>query len=138
MTVLRWTKTLSVGVEALDRQHQHLIALLNRLRDVIHGPDEIAVVGNVLEELVSYVGYHFAEEERLMAEAGYPHFELHRNSHAEIAKTVGDMLRTYQADPSSLAAGELHEYLTDWVILHIGNEDIRYRAWLEKVAAVTA
>ena len=130
--MLQWTRTLSVGVEELDRQHQHLIGLLGRLREVIHGPDEAAVVGNVLENLVSYVGYHFAEEERLMAEAGYPHAELHRNSHAEIARTVADMLRSYRADPTSLRATELLEYLTDWVVLHIGNEDIRYRPWLEK------
>jgi hemerythrin len=125
MPVIEWSDDLSVGVDVLDNHHKRLIELMNRLHDVLRTNDE-DVVGGVLGELIRYTYYHFGEEERLMEERAYPDLEAHRQSHRIIAHHVREMEAEYDANPRSLVAAELFEFLSDWLIHHIRNEDSRY------------
>lgn len=130
MAVVTWSADMSVGVEALDKHHQRLIHLLNALHDVLRREDATAVVGETLGELIRYTYYHFGEEERLMEAAGYLDYHAHRQSHRVIAEHVRDMEAEFNANPRTVVAAELFEFLSDWLIHHIRTEDMRYRSAL--------
>ncbi|HSV28608.1 MAG TPA: bacteriohemerythrin [Candidatus Omnitrophota bacterium] len=126
MPAVEWSDDLSVGIEVLDGHHKRLIALLNDLAEVVRRQDAQEVVGRTLGELIRYTYYHFGEEERLMEEAGYDDLDAHRQSHRIIADHVRGMEAEWDANPRTVVAAELFEFLSDWLIHHIRVEDARY------------
>lgn len=132
MAIVEWTEELSVGVPSLDRDHRHLIDLLNQLYDVIRGNDAREVVGAVLVELVRYTRHHFAAEEALMARAGFPGLDAHRRTHEMLTRRVDDYQAEFLEDPRNVIAAELFDFLGDWLVHHIKFEDMDYRAALAR------
>ncbi len=118
---------MSVGVERLDTHHKRLIELVNELGAALSAENALHVTGMVLGELIRYVFYHFGEEERLMEEAGYDDLPGHRESHRIMAQHVRKLEQEYDRDPAAVVAGELYEFLADWLVHHIRSEDMRYR-----------
>ena len=69
MAFLKWEDRYSVKVPEMDRQHQHMVGIINRLHDeMTHGapPEALAAI---LKDLIRYTQVHFRREEELMAEA---------------------------------------------------------------------
>lgn len=131
MIVLAWTESLSVGVPKLDEHHRHLFALLARIAGMVEdGGLSLESLGAIFAELNRYIAYHFAEEEAMMEQAGFPFLELHRHSHQTIAMRVADMAATLTAAGMESVARELHGFLTGWLIHHIEIEDFEYRPFL--------
>lgn len=127
MSIIAWTEDMSVGVDNLDGHHKRLIDLVNQLGMAVDAGTALEVTGMVLGELVRYVFYHFGEEERLMAAAGYDDLSAHRQSHRIMADHVRQLERAYDRDPAGVAAAELHQFLADWLVHHIRSEDARYK-----------
>ena len=78
MALIQWSPQLSVGVAEMDRQHQHLVGLINRLHDAMVRGEGAEILGPVLDEVVRYTHTHFAAEERLLAARKYPHLADHK------------------------------------------------------------
>jgi hemerythrin len=127
MSVIEWSEEMSVGVARLDEHHRRLIDLTNQLGNAIADGDPQRTTGTVLGELVRYVFYHFGEEERLMEQAGYPELGPHRSHHRAMAEHVRGLEARYDRDPGTVVAGQLHDFLADWLVRHIRSEDLRYK-----------
>jgi hemerythrin-like metal-binding protein len=127
-----WTPGLSVGVEAMDAQHRQLFDRLNRLVKAVRGGRGADEIGSTMEFLDGWVREHFAAEEKLMADAGYPglagHLRLHAIFKADLA-TVRVGLSAPDADHQELAE-RLHLSLRDWLLGHIRVEDRAYGEYL--------
>jgi hemerythrin-like metal-binding protein len=65
-----WDESLATGNETIDRQHRHLIDLLDDLKEA-EGRTESDVL-RALDEVISQTFVHFHSEEDLMGEVGYP------------------------------------------------------------------
>ena len=135
MPIVEWTEELSVGVPSLDRDHRHLMELLNQLHEVIRRNDAREVIGAVLVELIHYTEHHFSAEEQLMAEAGFPGLDAHRQTHDRLRHSVRDYEAEFRDDPRNVIAAELFEFLCDWLLHHIKTEDMDYRAALARLPA---
>ncbi len=72
MDLITWTEEMSVGVKALDDDHKMLIEMMNKLNDGILAGQSNLALEDVVESLVRYTRLHFAREERLFAQTGYP------------------------------------------------------------------
>jgi methyl-accepting chemotaxis protein len=59
-----WSNALSVGHAEIDRQHQVLIEIANRLNASMRSGAGRAACGSILDELVNYTVNHFAFEEK--------------------------------------------------------------------------
>lgn len=129
-----WTPGLSVGVESMDAQHRQLFDRLNSLVEAVrsnHGADEL---GRTMDFLDSYVREHFADEEKLLADAGYPGLEGHKRMHASFAAELASVragLAIPTVDRQELAE-RLHLSLRDWLLRHIRVEDRAYGEFLAK------
>jgi hemerythrin len=120
---LQWTQALSVGIPEVDAQHQELFRRAERLIAALRAGDRGEVLP-LLAYLDEYVVHHFDAEERLMREAGYPgataHAAAHRAFRADFAALVKDFRRT---GPTALVALTIHNWLSDWLRMHIGGVD---------------
>jgi hemerythrin-like metal-binding protein len=78
-----WSDDMSVGVDSLDVQHRQILRRIRHLATAVCGgrPDEIRAA---LRFLHGYLAEHAVDEERWMAEVGYPAAREHARAHADL------------------------------------------------------
>jgi hemerythrin-like metal-binding protein len=131
MPLLEWNDTFSVGFEEIDNDHKQLIGIVNRLDDAITAGKEFAVVGDLLDELVSYTLWHFRHEERLMQSYGDPTFYDHKQEHEALAEAAAAKQQEFQGGNQDVAR-ELMPFLKGWLTKHIQGTDSRTGHYLAK------
>lgn len=138
MALLHWRPNMSLGVDVIDADHKHLIDLLNRLHFMTMAGDEPAAVAAALDELVAYARGHFAREEGLMRRAGYPGLADHREHHRQLAERLQTFRYTFEADPERFDIAAFYDFLADWLVVHVLDEDMKLKPWIdvEQQAAV--
>ena len=80
MSYLVWEPDLDTGINVIDAQHHRIVEMINRLH-AAQGAQRHDIVSEVVEELVDYTLFHFAFEETMIEEAGYPLTPEHRRIH---------------------------------------------------------
>ena len=122
MPMIAWSNQFSVGVQEVDKQHQVLVGILNRLGTALDG--QVSGVDNrqVIDELEQYTVYHFGTEERLMREISYAGIDRHVHEHQAFVKQVSQMVTQldHGQGPSLV---ELLLFLRDWLVSHILHSD---------------
>jgi hemerythrin len=125
MPLIEWTDELNTGIPVIDKQHQRIVAYINRLEHARLAQDRNEV-SEVLDELVDYTLSHFAFEESLMEEAGYGFINAHRKVHQLFAKRVADYRQRFKYEEA--IEEELLHTLKAWLVNHIRNDDQDYAA----------
>ncbi|MGB7581089.1 MAG: bacteriohemerythrin [Sedimentisphaerales bacterium] len=125
-----WKDEYSLGVEKVDRQHQHLFELVNKLIERTAASPDLKLVSHALTEMLNYAKEHFADEEELMQEYGYPELESHKEQHAYFIETTAE-LSINALDNQSMVFSEIVEFLKIWLMLHILKCDMKYRDYFK-------
>ncbi len=124
---MKWNEKLSVGNEKIDRQHQKLFSTLEDHLNACKqhkGQEEII---NTLSFLAKYVVIHFNDEEKHMAEIGYPELKSHKEIHEAFVKEVTDIINEVNTNGVKLTTIiEVNKKLNNWVVNHIMNMDMKY------------
>jgi hemerythrin len=108
MAALNWT-THAVFVTEIDDEHREIFAALAEF--------EKAATRKNIARLTTRLTDHFAHEERLMRAARYESYKWHKKLHAAARWRVeGFVTRMEQGEAE--AAGEMVEYLTEWLHNH--------------------
>lgn len=133
--LMTWDDALSVHIEEIDEQHKKLIELLNRLHECKASKKGDATIKAILKELIDYTVYHFAFEEKLFDEHGYPQTKEHKESHRKLEEQVHEFAKAFDAGSASLSA-DLFMFLRGWLNGHIRGSDRQYSPFLgaKKVA----
>lgn len=126
-----WDDDLSVGIEAIDQDHKKLLTLINNLQTSVYYPTGESFERQALSELVDYTKYHFAREEKLMLEHGYPDYEPHKIQHEEMIAKVGGYMAEYDKDREA-TIDDLTGFLKTWLINHIAGTDQKYSRFLRE------
>lgn len=129
MALLVWQDDLNIGIDVIDQQHRRIIEMLNHLH-VAQASMQRAAVGEVIDEVVDYTLSHFAFEEELMEEAGYPFCAAHKRVHEVFIKRVSEYRMRFQAGED--ISDELRTMLSRWLFNHIRGDD---QAYAEQVKA---
>jgi len=131
MEKIIWKREYSVGVERLDRQHQKIISVINKLIDKPRLFITSGTIFEVLSELNSYVSEHFMLEEQLLEENNYPGLVGHSKKHTEYSeKITAFCLRTVEKNKN--IPEELLTYLGEWWVGHILYEDMKYKSFFDE------
>ena len=155
---------LRLGVQEVDEQHDALADVLNRLARHVREPvslfvprktlperlsfkdcrgangggpcDEstFEVTKTVLDELTHLTETHFADEESLMAQAGYPGLADHRLEHQLLLAELMEFVRDVQAGYASLEICHLLA-LKDWFVGHVVLADREFADFLQASGA---
>ncbi len=127
---LVWSDDLALGIDGIDDEHKQWIALVQAFQAALaegHSKDEVA---RTLTEAVAYTERHFASEQAVMEEAGYPFLADHMLQHELAweqvhAFTEGNM-------PEESIAAYLADFLPQWLMLHINSADRQFARWLKE------
>jgi len=118
--VLIWTEDLRVAIDAIDRDHQVIFSLFNRVTH--HFPDERELDG-IIGELIDYTRAHFKREEAIMETCGYPDTEKHRGAHQLLTERVVALSDTWRRNRDLEDFYVLKSFLRDWWVGHILHVD---------------
>ena len=119
--VVIWDDTHRIGIEAIDHDHQHIVALINRLDHEHLSDDDLR---RVVEQLISYTEYHYRREERVMEISGYPDIERHCRLHDQVKTQVQKLDEDWRNERSSDKLKELQKLLHSIWLDHVIEEDI--------------
>jgi len=121
---LTWDTTLVMGVPELDKQHQELFQRLDALMHAVRHGSSRDEVGRTLSFLCGYVRTHFAEEERLMRETGYPALPDHKAQHDRFSGDLAALEAEHKRDgPSPSLILRVNARVSTWLRDHIYRVD---------------
>jgi hemerythrin len=135
MAYMQWYAALDTGINIIDKQHRRIVDYINTLYDASQSSDR-SEAGAILAELVDYTMTHFAFEEGLMEEGGYPYLKAHRRVHQLFTKKVGEYVGRAKAGEDITA--ELLDMLKRWLLSHIKNDDADYVESAKSIARIQA
>lgn len=127
---MKWNSTFSIGIEAIDRQHQQIFEHLLAIEDSIAKRDSWHILHCFLTRLADFVKFHLAVEEALLEIIGYPDLAHHRDMHARLLEQIGeleDQLRK-QGPAERLVMG----FFESWFVRHVLSTDREYAAYVRK------
>ena len=131
MSLLTWNHACRVGVRAMDDQHGILMDAMNELRLALVRGAGREQVSQLLDQLIEFTRMHFASEELLMEQTGFPGLAAHRHQHhLLLAKGLEAAHRLQYGE-----GVEMHQllcYMRDWFLEHIGGCDQEYGPWLNQ------
>jgi len=120
--LISWNDEFSVGIDEIDRQHRHMLSLINSIDETIQEGGTYEKFAPVLDELIDYTNGHFANEEKLLEANHCPDFERHQKSHVRLR---GELTR-WREKVKEAGAEEMNEhmlFLRIWFPGHILNVD---------------
>ncbi|MDL2295055.1 hemerythrin family protein [Ruminococcaceae bacterium OttesenSCG-928-D13] len=128
-----WNDAYKIGIDQIDQQHKQLIGALDDLLKCANASD--AVGGercrHTMGFLKDYAVNHFAAEEMLQQEIGFPEAREHWEMHQTFRTSLHEMeLGLIRADYSPEKVREVTDMLTRWWLFHILKEDKKMLAWL--------
>jgi hemerythrin-like metal-binding protein len=124
---LDWSDMLSVGIPAMDAQHQELFARINKLLRAMLATGQGGDVPGLAAFIGEYVDRHFSDEERLMRDMGFPQLLAHQAAHEAFKKEFRDIgQRVVSETPNAVLLIAIQDKVVDWLLRHIGGADKRY------------
>jgi len=122
MVLIQLEDLLKLNIPEIDTQHETLIGLINQIHDnMLQGADRPTLDG-LLSQLLAHTRDHFAYEEELMSQHGYPEYEAHRSDHHRLLQHIEDLAGRYKNGELLLSFAVVVE-LKGWATVHIKKSD---------------
>ena len=134
MALIEWSNSLRVSVQEFDAHHEHLVELLNKIHDIYSCGESDKEIGNVIDELIDYAGYHFAAEEHWMTWHSYPKRAEHKAEHDSFLPKVMEFRRNFHAGTTALTE-DIFTFLVEWLTTHIMGSDKDYGRFVAAAAS---
>jgi hemerythrin len=83
------------------------------------------VLGEILNNLISYTATHFKTEEKYFNLYSYPEKETHKVEHEKFVETVTKFKKEFDSGNATISI-EVMNFLRDWLTKHINGEDKKY------------
>lgn len=132
MDLFQWNDSFKLNIAKIDEQHEQLISLISELEGAVQDGAGGRLIDYVLQELIRYVGVHFADEERLMMLHGFPGLADHRLQHDSYVTRLKEIQENYQ-ESNALSSATL-DFLKEWIATHIKGTDQIYGAFIRTKA----
>lgn len=122
---LQWDQSLKIGVAAMDRDHERLVAAMTEIEALNAKKADKTTIGKAIERLGALTVKHFEDEERYMGSIAFPDLSMHKVIHK-------DLLEKFQAHAKAFATGdgtvneEFNNFLVCWLRAHIRGIDAKY------------
>ena len=134
MTELIWNEGMSVGIDAIDKDHKQIIAILAKLTSAEHGETSAQTIDDIFTELEHYVTLHFSREEALLEKANYPEITAHKASHQKFIDTLPKLKQEWLTKDCLACSEKITTFLSKWIVNHILEEDLDYVSYVYKLS----
>lgn len=126
-----WREEFDIGIAEIDEQHRRICSLVGVLAESLNSDDDLEIAANLIAELIARCKAHFALEEQLMSERGYPDFESHKAEHDELLAKFLEVRNLILAGKRPKFSVPI-EPENDWVSHHILRLDAAFATFLRE------
>lgn len=124
MKLLEWRPEFSVGNAAVDHEHRELIDLINSIHaGVSQGADRDQLASG-LGEIYAQIAAHFALEEKMMRDADYAGFGVHKDDHESLLDQLAEIIDAVELEGKHQEQA-LSSALNLWFSEHFRTHDAR-------------
>lgn len=124
MSLIEWDEKFSLGVPAIDHEHQELIELVNQAHHAVSSGASRDRLSECLGEIYARISAHFALEEKIMRESGYDEYEAHKTDHEALLDQILDFIDICDAGQGFDQEAFSHA-LGEWFAAHFRTRDAR-------------
>ncbi len=117
-----------LGVPAMDRSHREFVDLVNRMAESTD-----AAFAYLYTDLVNHTHAHFANEEVLMRQTGFPAIEEHLAEHTRVLGELKAFQLRLSGGRIALARAYVMEQLPAWFALHAVTMDSALAAQFKRM-----
>ncbi len=132
---VRWDDAMCVGIAEIDADHKYFVTLVNEFNESIEVRTSATEVRKRLQDILDDTVAHFANEERLLNEWGYPGADDHARVHAELLEMIerikAEVSRGYDAE--WVQAGLR---IKEALIGHIRHDDVKFAEFFRKLPGI--
>jgi hemerythrin len=128
---IEWKDSYRIGNEVIDRQHQQLYDTANASTLSVADTQVALRVGAI--NLYNYVREHFADEESLMREIGFPGYRDHVAAHEQILTRLNSVTQAIGKGQWDLQ--EIQSVMTDWALDHVPLSDTQIVSYISRSCA---
>jgi hemerythrin len=128
---ITWRDGLSIGDAKIDVEHRVLVQQVNELNAGLVAQLENAEILRLMHRLLDVAAAHFANEERLLRDRGYPQVGQHRLVHETLIEQLSDAMEKFADAPASLTRLARGLNISRALMEHLAYEDMKYRDWFE-------
>lgn len=122
-----------MGIAEIDKEHAGLLDCLQRLKLYVEKGHGFAASIDAIQTLKTYAVAHFTHEEAYLKDHGFPNLAAHVEQHHAITKYVDDLYdRVVNGEEIE---SSLVEMMRDWIITHIGVEDMEFANYFDTATA---
>lgn len=125
MQLLKWSPNYSVGIDAIDFEHQELINTINELHEQLGTPESKQTVPGFFGELLREITAHFALEEKIMRDVRYRQVSSHKEDHERLLEEIRDIMDAFELS-EEIDSVELAMRLDKWFTHHFKTHDARF------------
>lgn len=134
---MMWKEHYRVGSNLIDSQHQELFKRVSSFIKAVQsgGPweERKTEVLATLEFMQHYVIIHFADEEALQREIGYPKAHKHQEIHEKFKAEVGEFAAKVEREGlDEQGVQEFAARVMTWLIMHVAGEDQKIGQYLRE------
>jgi hemerythrin-like metal-binding protein len=115
---------LSLDVPDMDRDHQVLIACMNKLHDLQEAAASPAEIRVAIDKLVTVTRKHFADEEVYMDHIAYAGAKVHKGVHRQLLERLDGYAEAFRRERQ--LTREFFSFLKMWLSAHIRGIDMKY------------
>lgn len=113
-----------LGVSDMDREHQELIDLMNKLHALYAAQAPATEQGKALTALLNFTVKHFTDEEAYMEKIKFPGLRVHQGVHKQLLERMNGFANNFKAQGK--LGDDLFIFLRMWLSAHICGIDMKY------------
>lgn len=125
MNFLEWNDKYSVNVKEIDKQHQEIFKITNKLLNSIADGKGDEIVGDILQNLTDYIATHFRTEEYYFDKFNYPKSYSHKEEHEAFAQKVSEFKKSFEKGRKTLYI-DVTNFILNWLMSHVLLSDKEY------------
>lgn len=137
MTLLSWSSQYAIGNDLIDTEHQELFRLVNLFHDLWLEKRDAQSIAILLNQLILYAETHFAHEETIMLEAGFPKLADHQKVHESMVVSIFSLRQSFEEHNGHLELDTV-KFVKAWLIEHIVRNDYLFRDYLARQKSAVA
>jgi len=113
-----------VELDFMNHDHAEFVELREALLSALAQTASPAEVDALLDRLLEHTRSHFAEENRLMQETGFPPYPMHKGEHDRVLDDMESRIARWKAGRDATALSDWLEVgLVDWFVSHVSTMD---------------
>ncbi len=124
-----------MDVDEMQETHENEIKILNEIEKLAYKYERektnLPELEQKLDEYIYHVKKHFANEERLMQEHGFPSYDMHKTAHDMFLWDLDSAIQQWKNGNIKKIINFIYK-VPEWILIHVNTVDAPTANYLEK------